>query len=654
MSFICRHTNRASKGALGKSGEMPVGNVPGKGSKKGITKVIRDTNTKLASSYSVSFAQMMLHEAEFDYLNQRFIEAAEKFIWIKDVVLSNYIFESEAIDKSLSGAHASKEPQLQKLLNKRCNILLTQLTQGLDYYGHYPGYVPLTTLDVYTESIDVMLPLATDIETAYEEFYDEQQDDIRKKKTIATAVSSLEVQFDRMDNQIGQLTNKIKSSREEVAHLLQEEEVLYYRVKAASSSFKSAVQRKAECGFEDVLKAGAAVAVLASGVGSLIAGGTTLYEAGSMIEKSNSIKEWKKTGEYIVKHAKVVGEGIKKISDGYNEIKDLIEQERDAGKLITAEEDFDKMIEGFKNMPEARKYQRLMHQYLNIIKLRNNKILEIDASISQVYELDSQKTEVETDIAATKIRLIEVANPRLAEHIVFFEKALYRAKSELLKSIVMAHRALNYWSLNGNKVPRDLHDRSINQIKAYYLGFVADILNLRTLRNSAPTRFITGNIEFSRDNNKDLFATFDETGHFTVEIEPSHPEFVMFSQTLVNKVQIKVKTNSRRSFKGTRWIVLRHNGNPTFVDKQQNEHKFVHSPRQIPMRLAEGEESVEKGLGSSDEYSDLSPMASWTYEMEFTTDAGLLDGVKEKNQRKNIAQVDFVFSGVTFARGLGG
>ena len=382
MSITCHSTKRGPMGAYGQDGQSPEMNTTGLNGKEGEVKLYQHSHQQLASNYSLTFTQMLLHEAELDYLNQNFKVAASKLLWLKETVLSTETFLSEAADNLLSGQKTEDAPNETYQIKQRINVLLMQITQGLDYYGHYPGYVPLTSLDTYINAIDSMLPLAGAIEDAYDTYYESQQSNLIQRKAIATVISSLEVKLDRSSNQIGIYINKIQKSRQQVSNLLEEEEVLKAKMQEAEQAFKSAVRRKAACGFEDVLKAGAAVAAIATGVGAIAAGGTALYESGKMIENSNTLKEWKKTGEYIVKHTKTVGKGIEDISKGYQDIKGLIEQERDAAKLISAEEDFDKMIEGFSSLPEAKEYQRLMKQYLSIIKLRNNKILEIDSANS--------------------------------------------------------------------------------------------------------------------------------------------------------------------------------------------------------------------------------------------------------------------------------
>ncbi|MDP2716434.1 hypothetical protein [Rheinheimera sp.] len=648
MPIWCTHTKRAANGPQGFEGNIPAANDNGVLGKNGELLVITDNNKGLSTGYSLSFTQMLLHEAELDYLNQRFETSAEKLIWIKSIVLSTTAFKSEAVDMLVAGQELEMLPDVQLVLVKRINVLLTKLSQGLDYYGHFPGHVPLTTLDVYEQTINRMLPLAGDIEKAYEQYYTKQQEDVILKKAIDTAVSTLEIQYDRIDNQILHFSRQIQGDRDEVASLLLEEEALKFKVEKAEEEFKEAVARQASCGFEDALKAGAAVTAIATGIGAIAAGGTAIFNAGQMIEKSKTLEQWKKTGQYIVKQAKVIKGGIDELKKGYNDIKEVVELERDAGKLIVAEDDFDKMIDKFSNLPEANQYQKLMKQYLAIIKLRNNKILGIDAAISQVYELESEQEGIEHDIASTKIRNIQVFNRRLAEHYVFFDKALRRVKADLLKAVVMAHRALNYWSLNGHGVPRDLQDRSVDQIKAYYAGFIADILNERTNRNSAPTKFTTGKIQFSRGTHPELFDTFDVTGQFTVEIEKTNREFVLYSQMLVTSLKLAVK--SRKPFEGTRWVKLVHNGDPLFIDRQNKEHRFLHDARSFPIQFSKSQDEREIELGSSKVYAELSPLASWSLSMEFANDTGLLDGEYERKERKNIKQVDFMFSGVTFAR----
>ncbi|WP_444997916.1 hypothetical protein [Aliikangiella sp. IMCC44359] len=649
MPTWCHQTGRGPNGHPGSPGSVPARNTAGVSGHVGNVEFPEFSADSFASSYDFSFLNMVMHESELLYLNDNIKEAAVRLLWLLDLLENATNFKQETADILMPGQPSTDQSIQNNLLSKRIKILLTQLSQGLGYYGHPKNFVPLTSITVYEENIETLLPIANDIEKAFAKYYDKQQSDIEKRKAIAVAISSLELKTNGLQQQSAQLIKEIAVSRDQVSDLLTEQLVLKRRVDAAREAFKEAVSREAACGFTDVLKAAGAIAAIASGFGSVVAGVAALGEVGSMMEASKSLKDWKKTGEYIVKHGKVVSGGIDKISSGYNDIKGVLEEERDAAKLIMAEEEFEEAVKKFEHIEEAREYRKLMRQYLANIRLRNEKILEIDSKITRVYEIESEMSGLEFELTATKSRHLEVFNPRLAEHYIFFDRALARAKSELIRAIVMAHKALAYWSLNRNVLPTNLYDRSVDQIKSYYSDFKATRLRLMEERNASPGPLEVRHIIIDKEEDPDLFATFIETGRFTFKLDEMSSEFRFYSNVLVNQANVSIELTGANNSRKT--VFLRHHGDPVFVDNLGDNHSFSHRPRLRLGTLDRENNQTNIKLGGSDSYAFLSPLASWSVMMEFETLNGeLLEGDDEVLERKKVTRINILFKGVGDAR----
>jgi len=218
--------------------------------------------------------------------------------------------------------------------------------------------------------------------------------------------------------------------------------VLRLRVEAAKSGFRRAVEREAACDIGEVLAAAAAVAAIATGVGAIAAGVAGLAEMNRMIEEKKLKDSLREQGNYIVKQIKVVHGGLDTIRGGYSDVSEILQRERDGAKLIAREEEFEETIKNFEHLEEAREYRRLMRQYLAVIKTRNSKILHVDSLVTRLLELDSEDRQLVVEIERTRARMVDVFNPRLAEHVVFFERAVARIRADILRAIVMEHRAL--------------------------------------------------------------------------------------------------------------------------------------------------------------------------------------------------------------------
>jgi hypothetical protein len=645
MGYECWFDGGAAKGAVGETGNIPSLNNFGKAGENG--QFINVVGKPDVNSFSHTFFTMVLADAEKDYLNGEREEAGQKLLWLSEILTTGTQFSAEAADMSDENSDGG---QACAIMLEQVMILLTQLSIGLDYYGHPPNHVPLTSLKVYNQVIDQMLVLATDIEDAHRKYYQQGQDDVAKRNAISQAVSSLSRQATVFEMQFGQLQIEVDKNRGQISDLLEEQIALEVQLEIARESFINAVEAQAACGFADVLKAVGAVAAIASGVGTTAGGLLAMGEAGSLIKQSESLKDWKKTGKFIAKEWREVGSGIGSLKKGYNDIKELLEQgDRDAAKLITAQEDFEEQMKPFLDLEEAQEYIALMRTFTQITNLRNKKILETDAKIAMLYEVEAESASLRLDVDRTNSRLIDVFNPRLAEHIVFFEKAVNRAKYGLLRSMVMAHRAMSYWSLNTNKPPFDLQSRSVDYLKTYHFEFKQQFLNILELRNSEPLPFSTGSIRFDRNNQPEAWRAFDETGRFSFTLDPEHPVFLFTSRVLVNGASLKLLLDTPQN--SYSWVFLRHHGDAKLIDTMGNEHSFSHRSREIRKVLNANTEQISINLGGSEKYAFLSPLATWTLIMEFADSEGRpKTGTEEKNARQNVNGLEIAFDGVADSR----
>jgi len=649
--YFCDWNGRGQTGDKGPDGKtFPVETKGASASEGSYSKAIID-NQGRTKFFSFTFIKMIMQDAENDYLNKRLEKATEKLLWLLDLLEEDSILAQETVELVQKNPTIDLEPEISQLIPiiRRIKILLTQISQGLDYYGHYPNFVPLTSIKVYEETIESMLLLATDIEKAYHEYYKKNQDDITKRKSIDYAVNSLEMQISNLSLQSDQLIIEIGLARKQITNLLNEQFALEAKLQEAEGAFKSAVQREAECGFSDILTASSAIAAIVSGI-SAVAGGILSFDvAGNMIKKNQKLQEWKKTCSYIVEEAKIVNEGLNGIKKGYNDIKSILTTEKDAAKLIIDQDNFDKTIEPFLHLEEASKYKRLMNKFFELVNLRNNKILEIDTKVTRIFEIKSQQESLEIDIGLTSSRILEVFNPLLAEHISFFDRALHRIKSELIRAIVMQHKALEYWSLKPGLIPKDLQTRTIDHIKSFQCSFQAKLLRLIEERNSAPLKFSTPDIEFTRDLHPEEFSIFDEEGSFTFKINPNSPIIRFYAQALVNEIFVEIEF--AEPLKHWAWLFMRHHGNPIFLDLFGKEHSFSHRFRETQQSIPPNKNQALLSLGGNENYSFLSPIASWSLMMEFSgTEQEILTGTFEKQARENVKAFRLIFKGITYSR----
>jgi len=645
MPYHCYSTSRAPSGSPGSNGNPAADGAPGAEAQNGTLKLAAHSKEGYGQCFSKSFYGMLLHEAELDYLNSRHEECVEKLKWLDQQLASSNYFEIEALDCEISEKTPKNDPMVHANIQLRVRTLLIQLGQGLDYYGHRPDFVPLTSISIYEEAIDQLLLLASDIEAADKEYRQQTQDALKTRKAVSAAVNTLQTEVSQLEIQNGQILIEIDQHRKQIADLLVEEIELENKVAEAKVGFQEAVSREAACGFGDVVKAAGAVAAIASGAGIVVGGASALAAANDYIEKKKIQNDLKEKASYYVKQFKVVKGGLDKISDGYSSVKGILDEERDGAKLIMAEGDFEASVAKFEHLPEAREYRRLMRQYLSVIKTRNNMILQVDGKVTQALQIGAQVEAIENDVANTKGRLLQVFNPRLAEYEVFFEAATLRIRTNLLRAIYMAYRAMEYWSLRKNLLPNDLQDHAVNQLKVYNADFKVKLLGLMEERNNHPNEVILPELKFSRETHPESFDLFEKTGAFSFVFSEDEPGVRAFARVLAEKAEVVISTSE--DLNGWSTVVLRHLGDPVFVTRLGEKVSFVHRGRQPFGQIEPGGRRTDIALGGLEgKYAFLSPFATWTFKMIFQDgNKESLDAPVQASWRTSVQEVRITFKG---------
>lgn len=644
MPHICEVVGRAHSGDPGKTGAVPPPRPEGVPGVRGT--ISRQVGSAAISLKHLDFTmlRMVLHDAELDYLNDRRKLAAQKLFWLLELAEAG-----GEIGQEISRAEPSipvDGPAAHNLASIlfRARVLLVQLSQGLDVYGYYPGFVPLTSVEIYKTVVGELLALAEKIESAFERYHQQQQTDLSKREALITAVDVLEHKQPALQRQANQVAQEIFHTREAVSALLVEEESLRLLVERAREEFKKAVARQAACGFDDVLKAAAAVAAIGAGVGAIAAGVGGLAEMSTLIEQKKLKDSLKEKGKYVVGEFKVIGGGIEQIKSGYSSIKEVLQRERDAAKLIADETEFEASVKQFEDLPEAREYRRLMRQLIGVIKARNAKIIHVDSLVTRVLEIESEQDQLELEIDRTRSRLVDVFNPRLSEHVVFFERAIARVRADILRAIVMEHRALEYWSLKSSKLPRNLKDANVAQLQSYQASFIARYLEAIEERNQAPQK-LDDIVEFAftREDHPEAWHLLESGGSFSFRLSSNESAFRFLSHVLVNRATISFVGRDGSSSNVRREVLLGHHGDPEMVDSIGQVYRFSHRPRLSYARVSGNNATVEISLGGLEgKYAFLSPFATWTVSIE-----------PEKEGMHEIEELQAVtikFSGIAYAR----
>jgi len=474
MGWECRFEGRADNGKEGPAGrevapaDQPVDGAPGS---PGEFTVSACTPPDIMAGLSLAWLRIALHAAELDYVNERREKAGERLLWlvalIEEVSAVGFLPHAPSAVAVPDGALHDELDAIRL----RCNALLIQLAQGLDFYGYLPGHVPLTSLEVYNDFLNEMIAIGKDLEQEYEEHYLRQQQAQLLPSLVKKAASALEKNALLLEDQRQQLADEIEATQPEALKLLADLNELSAQVENADESFRSAVERRGRCGLSDILKATASVVSVGTGVGAVVGGVAGAWEVEEFVRKKKVRDSLSGRAKFLVKEIREVRGGLNEVKAGYETIKGYLQGGPDAAKLKLDTNEFEETLNGFKDLPEAREYGRLMRAFLETAKLRNEKVLHVDALTTRLLEVEIEIEQVALEVDRTRGQLAEAVNPVLAEQAAFLEHAVTRMRGEILRALVMERRAMRYWSVR-DLDPLRLEDRSLAHLQDVHAALI--------------------------------------------------------------------------------------------------------------------------------------------------------------------------------------
>jgi len=644
MPWICNWSGRAGNGSRGATGGTPEPAEHGALADSGEIQVIAGTAVEIAKGMSLAWFRMTIHEAELAYINGQIEKSSDLLMWLDTALDSPPTLQGSVLNPQEPIAVDGAIQDEVNALRLRVRALLIQIAQGLDFYGYYPGHVPLASLVVYRDMMKEMLAIADRVESAYELYYQNDQDSVRGRLALEQAISALSQKAPTLEQQAQQLVKEITDTRDQVQALLGEQVLLQVQVTRADEDFRNAVAREAACGLGDVIKAASAVVAIASGVGTIAGGLAAAGAVQEMVEAKKVRDSLKGRVSYLTKEVKVIGGGLSKIKSGYDTISGLLEEDRDAAKLVTSESEFEDTVKQFEHLEEARRFRHLMRQFLATVKARNTQILHADALLTRLHETDTESALLQLEIDNESAMLLEFANPFLVEHVTFFERAITRIRADVLRGLAMEHRALSYWTLREQPMGGRVTDQSVAHLQALHASFLSRYLRSIEDRNAAPQRF-EGPLEFvfKRSEHTEMFERLDKLGRVTFTLPVDLPQYRMLSMVLVEIVRLRLKGLPFQQAGGFISAKLTHHGDASFVDRLGKTSTYRHRRRVRFAFFQEGSETMNVDLGGLENtYAYLSPFATWSLEID-----------RGENNDLNLSSIDEIGiwpSGMAYAR----
>ncbi|MES2776908.1 MAG: hypothetical protein V4722_22215 [Bacteroidota bacterium] len=591
--------------------------------------------TAFINTYPSNLSQrsLSLRVAELLYMNEAYDNTVTMLKWLMQVT-------PKAGDPIQPPGQSVEWVQI----NRRATALMDQLKQGLSFYGQPRSHVPVLELSAYQQELDSLIVLGGIIEARYETYTNTQ----KSKDEKITALKETAAQQDKLIAQIvtirGQLMNvEMPEIQNEIAQLTITVSDKLDQINKTSAAFKQAVEDKAKCTFDQIF--GFIAAVITMGV--------DVYDAISGIVKAiQMVDNIAKSMEDVIKEVRIAGKGIADFKKMWDDAKKTIPKSApDTTKIAVQKEDFDNAIAPYLDMKEAGAYKQMVHDYLNTVQTRNEKVMKYSSMVTDTERLGAEVDQKTAEITRIRSIIAGAFDPSLTELASFMETAYAGVKNMILRYLFEENEAYIFWALQTR--PFKSGTLTIAQMATAHASLKGEIIDKKNTILGLKEKF-SGSVititakdypaEFEKFRSIRLTPKGNKVHDLTFSLLPDNTAFGSHRwQVLANTYSISipgaVTTNKKLD---TRLV---HNGQVQVLNMSGKAMPFSHSSvlSNYEYDFSNGSDVYKSGgsLGGDELNKDiigLSPFAAWTVRI-----------VADDNPGLNLDKVDQVvlsFSGV--------
>jgi len=557
-----------------------------------------DVNTQV-----LCLLQLTMRYAEIAYLENNREQAGDYYIWIAGITAA--VTGTTGLEGELAN------------INKQCRALLHQLNQGLDFYANPINYVPIVTLDYYQQSLDTMLATGNAMESVYNDYtayLANQQHDFTGMNNMIDQAQKVIANYQSIQSNLGTQVLALSPIIDQLTSALAAQ---YTVVTNADASFRKAVEARQGCSLASLL--GLLKTIMTVGVDAYTAFTTpTPKSVSSMIGDFIDIGIKIDNGKLIEDPNAIQGDpnSIAKAWQGINPSGDG--QVNDSKKLVILQDDFDKAIKPYMDLPEAQNYLKQVHDYIGIAEARNAKMLEYTNDIIQYLALNGQIAQKQLEVDRIKAQIAQENVPGLITYRNFIFNLYQDFKSFVLKYLYQENRAYIYWSQTDS--PFNIADNSFVGLSQFHSTLTGNIIN-RINTYSNPDQPLTDiRIMLTPEGREQQFADFRTNRTLTFEISSSDPAFLGWANVLLTNFRVYIN-GAVIGDGASLYAQLIHQGRVVMIDPSDGVHHYTHnqvlSVYQYRMTngqpvTAAGGSMGGDGTGGNKKRIALSPFATFT------------------------------------------
>ena len=611
-----------------KINDDPPQNVVGQdGNVKVSTRSTDDAADRIAAATSLLYLQTALRAAEESYANSALDDALEQLKWLGRLLIRPQVTRTSRESIHDSGLDAGEPSQEIHAIRQKVFTLIQRMALELDYWGNTRNFVPLLNRTAYLEALDDLLEHAKTIEDSYIRYRDARDDWGAAREAFSDAIIAQEAFILGLGSQFQELARVERALVADIETLTNAYDASWHTVLAAGKDFKAAVRRKSRCKFKDVMVAVGAIATTVGTMGSGSAAAMAAWQAYRQFDakkhdtgdKLGSLAEPK----YKVDKLVSIGKGVAQVANGVSKIADILNRPNvdvpdlpsDAAKLIMSRQDLQETVEPFMHqLREARDYLERVDEFIDLVTIRNDKILEYNALANTRAEALSDIDAAEIEVARLRKEIVRPNVRHLPEFASYMSRANMMNKRAIMQMLYKQHRALEYWS--GEVSEFHLCRDSIDHLSATHSSARIRLLSAMENRGRPPQtiKFVDQVARFSiKEIGQEYLDRFKSARRLIFRL-PYDP-FDGLALVRVVRVRIGlpgavVHTDVRG--KDPFGVQLTHFGSATMRTLQGNLIEFRHEPRHTVLFYHAGTEVTRAfDLGGSDTFIKLTPEGPW-------------------------------------------
>ncbi|KQO10724.1 hypothetical protein [Paenibacillus sp. Leaf72] len=572
---------------------------------------------------SLEQKSLTLHKAGIAYLassEERLNEAAILLEWMLKTMPDADWFE-ELRYAALHEVHEDEahrfeefksrmlEVSLQWLaLRNKAAILIAQLSQGLDYFGHPWNWVPLMPFDRYLELGGSLITAAQQAEDLYKDYLSVQANQDSRVGVIKEAMSQsadkaaeitkrrewLIKERDELKHNIDAMLKDVQSKGEE----------LQKKATAFVEALKNELRMESLKITVDLIVTGVSLATgVAPVVGALKVGGalrsaiSNFTSEGKTIiideafKSDKSIKKEKKEKEKelsksldSVKKTAAAGRALWEQGGGLVDLTKQMNRAQErfgyGSTLMTmTREEFEELLKPvYSKVPEkAGEYRTVFYEFLNVVEDYQNK-----ASAYSAYFLEDEKLAAELiELQANDDRLRQNLGDGMDASLPLFHTYIFerfsQARLALIDFLYQEYQAFRYMTLGNERFPK-IKDSHVAELSGIHADVIVKLKNMLNASDSAIQPFENIKFIFKEETFPEQFAAMraGDAAVFSLSLDN-----LLIRSKIAGKAHMmvsgcRVVLPGARETDGEVHVDFAHSGSSTFLDREAKRHDFIH------------------------------------------------------------------------------